>query len=321
MGQAGFGWRRLGFLTDGVPMGRQPIATLSDLAKEIRDTEDGLIFDAADNTYITLRGRRHMLNQTSKLDLTWPDDVSGLKEITDDLKVFNDVTVKNRRGGEANAVLADGPLGVATIGRVQTTVNVNVDTTQVDLQPIANYYLQKFTVDAPRFSAVEVDLDAHGELKDDLELVDIGDMITVTGRTPATLRWRVLQIAEQGRRKRRTVSFLCEPADIWYPAVLDDGAARMDARGHTLDGFPYLTTDTALSVNLFGDSGDGDGLLWTHADGDFNIDVGGEVCTVTAVDAGTPIQVLTVTRGVNGVHRTWDNGATVKLATPTRIAR
>lgn len=318
MPQAGFGWRRLGFLADGTPMGRQPLATLSDLAKEIATTEDGLIFDAADGAYITLRGRRHMLNQTPALELTWPDNVGGLKEITDDLKFFNDVTVKNRGGGEANSVLTTGPLAVAAVGRVQTTVNVNVDTTQVDLQGLADYYLAKYTIDSPRFSAVVVDLDANPELKDDAAAVDIGDIITVTGRTPDLLRLRVLTIDEAGRRKRRTISFTCEPADLWFVGVY--GVDRYAARGHVITGGPYAAGHSPITVD-YTTSDDADGLAWTHADGNFDIKVAGERMTVTAVAPNGANQNLTVTRAVNGVAKALPNGATIQIFDAKRYAR
>lgn len=320
LGQAGLGWRYLGFLEDFTPMGREPIATLADHIREIQRTEDALVFDAADDRYVTIRGRRQMLNQDPVLELVWPDDCSGMAERTDDLNVFNDVTVRNRDGGEARAVKATGPMSVADIGRVRTTVDVNVDTSQVTLAPLAEYYLEKFTVDAPRFSAITVDLDAHPELEAAAELVDIGDIIAVTGRTPDVLRLRVLTIEEPVRRTRRKLTFTVEPADIWFAGVYDDTSARYAARGHQLAD---AATDSATAIEVDYTTGDdADGLAWTHDDGDFDIVVAGERMTVTAAAApsgGT--QVLTVTRSVNGVVKAQTAGATVQIADPVRYAR
>jgi len=320
IGQAGFGWRRVGFLVDGTPMGRQPIDTLSALATEIVTTEDGLVFDASDDRFITIRGRRNMINQTSKLDLTWPTNVGGLKEVTDDLKFFNDVTVKNRGGGEANSVRLTGALSVASSGRVQTTVNVNVDESQVDLQSLADYYLEKYTVNTPRFSALVVDLDAHPELKTAAASVDIGDVVTVTGRTTDVLYLRVLTIDETGRRNRRIITFTCEPADIWYAGVYDSSAARYAALGHVISGGPFAAGVSPIKVNIA--AAGADGLAWTHADGNFDIVCFGEAMTVTAVAAPVAgIQSLTVTRAVNGIAKSLPNGAAVQIRHPSRYAR
>lgn len=320
MGQAGLGWQRLGFLADGVKMGPQPVATLMELLKEIRETEDALVFDRRDANAVTIRGRRQMMNQAPALALTWPDNVSGLREVTDDLGVFNDVTVANRNGGEARAVLETGPMSVDEIGRVVKTVNVNVDESQVDLAQLAGYYLSKFTVAGARYSSVLVDLDAHPELEAAALAVDVGSIITVDGRTPDQLVLRVLGILETVTRKRRTLEFTVEPATIWRGGIYDDPFTRADARGHQITGGPFLPGAGAITVD-FTTGPDADGLAWTHADGDYDIVVSGERMTVTGVALGSPHMTLFVRRSVNGVARTLTAGASVQLADPARYWR
>ena len=320
MGQFGLGWQRLGFLVDFQRMGRQPIATLSELLEEIRVTEDGLVYDRAADIQVTLRGRRHMQNQTPKLALTWPDDLSGMKEITDDLKCFNDVTVKNRGGGEANAVLATGPGSVAAIGRVRKTVNVNVDERVTDLQQLAGYWLNRFTVVAPRFSDIVVDLDASPGLATDAAAVDIGDIVTVDGRTPDQLVLRVTGIEETARQTRRLLTFTVEPADIWAVGIYDAAGTRAEARGHKISGGPFAAGVSPILVD-YTTGTDADGLAWTVVDGSYDIVVAGERMTVTAVAPSGAHQSLTVTRGVNGVAKTLTAGASVQLAAPARYGR
>jgi hypothetical protein len=320
MGQFGLGWQRIGFLADFQRMGRQPIATLSELLEERRTTEDGLIFDRAADIQVTFRGRQNMQNQTPKLALTWPDDLSGMKEISDDLKCFNDVTVKNRGGGEANAVLATGPGSVAAIGRVRKTVNVNVDERVTDLRQLAGYWLNRFTVVSPRFSDIVVDLDASPALATAAASVDIGDIITVDGRTPDQLVMRVTGIEETARQTRRLLTFTVEPADIWSVGVYDAATTRADARGHKITGGPFAAGVSPILVD-YTTGTDADGLKWTVVDGSYDIVVAGERMTVTAVADSGAHQLLTVTRGVNGVTKTLTAGDSVQLADPARYGR
>lgn len=296
-------------------MGPQKQGTLMDNLREIVATDDALIYGRRDNNGIVFRPWHDMVNQTPALALTWPDDqLGGLKEITDDLGLFNDITVKNASGGEATAVLLTGPGSVASIGRVRKTVDVNIDQTQVVLDLVAGYYLNKFTVTSPRFTSIVLDLDANESLVTAFNALEIGDTITVDGRTPDQLALRVLQISESVSRKRRTAELVVEPADIWINAGLYDDA-RADARGHVLTGGPYAAGDTVLSVDVDA----GDGLAWTHDDGDYGVRISGEVVTVTAVAAPVAgVQDLTVTRAVNGVAKTLNDGARVELAVPYR---
>ena len=59
------------------------------------------------------------------------------------------------------------------------------------------------------------------------------------------------------------------------------------------------------------------GTIWTHADGDYDIVVGGEIMTVTDVVGDT----MTVIRSVNGVVKGHPPGSPVELADPSFYGR
>lgn len=60
------------------------------------------------------------------------------------------------------------------------------------------------------------------------------------------------------------------------------------------------------------------GLVWTHADGDYDVMVGGERMTVTGVAGTAPSYTLTATRSVNGVVKAHSAGTVADLAAPSR---
>jgi hypothetical protein len=82
-------------------------------------------------------------------------------------------------------------------------------------------------------------------------------------------------------------------------------------------GINSSTTTVPLAIS--------DVCTWTHADGNYQITIGGEVMTVTAVGAASGAgsawtQSLTVTRGVNGVATAHLSGDEVHVTHPLVLA-
>ena len=90
--------------------------------------------------------------------------------------------------------------------------------------------------------------------------------------------------------------------------------------GSTLPFAAGTVTNEALDTTETGvDVTNGDpGHYFTHVDGDFDIVIGGERMTVTAVSGTGTSQTLTVARSVNGVTKTHAAGADVELFIPAR---
>lgn len=150
----------------------------------------------------------------------------------------------------------------------------------------------------------------------------------------------VLVLTDQGSTPVKTVSFpVTSGSVVVFRYVKDDNTAEgldhayiNDLTVSLLDGgsVPRADTDgselaaavdvddTTLPVTTTG--------IWRWITSDdyptdfpFDVQVGGEVMTVTAIAAGTT-QTFTVIRGVNGIHKAHLVGEDVRLAAPTYVA-
>jgi hypothetical protein len=102
-----------------------------------------------------------------------------------------------------------------------------------------------------------------------------------------------------------------QPESPWGQAApYDDDDARYSSDGSTL-GEALDTTETGVDVAT------ASGPLWDDTDQPFDIIVGGERMTVTAIFGASSPQTFTVTRSVNGVVKSHDSGAAGELYQPT----
>jgi hypothetical protein len=88
------------------------------------------------------------------------------------------------------------------------------------------------------------------------------------------------------------------------------GASRYSNTG-TVTAEALDTTETGVDI-----TNPAANIYWGHGDGDFDIMIGGERMTVTAVTGTGVSQTLTVTRSVNGVVKSHATAAPVRLFTP-----
>jgi hypothetical protein len=300
-------------------MGRQPIATFLELLKEVAATEDALIFDSRTDIGLTMRSRRDRYNQTSKLDLTFGVNVATpLQEDIDDMDAHNVVTVSQRDGSDVTVSDTTTSMGAqdppSGIGEYKQNVDVNL-ADEAGLPLLAGWWLEKGTVPGARYKQITVDLDAPtgAGLQTAVNSVDIGDRITLAGRTPDVLGLLVIGIDEEIEVKRRKVTFTTVPDDVWNPAVYGGATGkRYGITACTLAGGPYSTTFGSFTVNLTTDK------FGTNTP--YDLLVAGERVTVTAVGAATATQTLTVTRSVNGVAKTHVAGEPVQIH-PDQLAR
>lgn len=188
--------------------------TLAEEFRLIRDTEDGIIFDELGGLYLifTVRNARYNVTPVT-LDVTELPFVP--EEVSDDLGVHNLITVTNTAGGQAVAVDATGSLGTAPppdgVGEYRQDIDVSVY--DVDLLPQhANWWLRRGTVDMPRYPRVTVDLAAVPGRTADVESIDIGDTILITGYRENPIRLFVIGYTEViGWPISRKITFTCFP--------------------------------------------------------------------------------------------------------------
>lgn len=309
----------LGDPDDTVPMGPQPADTLINILAEIERTDVGILAEPRDQAGLLYRTRASLYNQTPALTLDWDDGrMSPLTPVLDDRYTRNDVSARRRDGSFARAVQESGPLNVQPpsddvdgVGRYESEVDVNPET-DAGLQDLAGWYLRLGTVDGPRFPQLTVDLDLYTAVAGDAATVDVGDRVTIINvpkdLAPDDIDLLVVGSTEQITPTRRTITFSCAPY-AYDVAVYDTD--RYDAKDAKL---AVAATSSATSIAVSSTA------LWTGDDGDFDISVGGERMTVTAVSGTSSPQVFTVTRAVNGVSKAHAAGTPVRLWKTPRYA-
>lgn len=304
-------------------MGAQRPDTMMELLREIRDTEDGLLFDTRGAASVTLMTREARYNRTSvRIDVT--ELPRRPREITDDLGVFNIVTVKQRDGGEAIAVDSTSPVGSADspagIGPYEQTVNINVDD-EADLPRYAAWWLARGTVALPRYPAVEVNLAALTAARGaEIAALDVGDVIELTGYRENPIRLIILGYTEViDWPIGRTITFVTVPDQQFVVGVYDDDDSRYDSGSTTVasPGVAAGVTSIPISTTIASE-------VWSTTALPYDWNIGGERIRVTgmtsASGSGPYTQTATVVRAVNGVNKSLPAGTSVRLFTPARYA-
>lgn len=304
-------------------MGPQPVDTLAAHFKEIATTEDALIFDYLFEAYLFILCRDDRYTQTPACELV-PEDLPSLpREVADDLPVHNLVTVSQRDGGEYTAEDSTGPLGTQAppdgVGEYRQTVDVNVSAAPRRLPNLANWWLRRGTVNLPRFPQVTVNLAALSPSKRaEVEDVEVGSVITITGFREDVIRLHVLGYTETIGQTSRQIVFTCAPDQQFDVARYDDASKRKDSRTSTLNA-DYGPADTSLVVT-FTSIRD----AWSTTSEPYDWAVAGERITVTSMGAvtgsGPWTQTATVRRSVNGVRKRLDAGEPVHMH-PAQQAR
>jgi hypothetical protein len=324
MNEQGLSWETIGDTELSQEMGPQPAATLAELLTEIRDTEDGLMFDAVDGVKVVFLLRNARYNRPAiRLDVT--ELPARPREVADDLGVHNIVTVSQRNGGEATAEDNTGPLGSQAspdgVGPYETTIDVNVSD-ETDLPGMAAWWLNRGTVDLPRYPQIPVNLAALDAARvAELEAVDIGDVLEITGYREDVLRLQVIGYTETiGWPNARSITFTTVPDQVFDVGTYDDDR-RYDLRTATMTDAAGPTA-TTLTIGITGNE------AWSTTSA-YDLFISGERIGVPAGGmgartgtAGAYQQVLTgAVRSKNGIRKTLPAGAGVHVATPGRWAR
>ncbi len=326
---------------DTQPMGAQPAETLLAVVRECIRTDDGMLFEPADQVALAMRTGRSRYNQDSVLDLSWaaPGIASPLRPQFDDKPTLNDVTVQRRNGGKARAVQTSGPLNVNDpiddpdgVGRVDGTVDVNTDAD--DVLPIhAGWHLSKGTVPDPRYPSITIDLDDAPELIAGVNAIDIGDRFTL-GDLPADWALEPVPMLLVGIReslpagaghRRRLVTLVSTPAAPYEILLVGDGTIdlrgmRVHTTSSTVDG-AHVAADTTILIDSAGVPWTTNPDNWdpTKNGGGLFLELAGEVVRVTGIAGAGSAWTLTVVRGVNMAAKNIADGTPVRFKYPGRI--
>jgi hypothetical protein len=270
--------------------------------------------------------RRDLYNQdvTLELDYSAGDLTSQLQPTFDDKDTKNDVTVQRVGGSSARYVVnSNSPLSTQDppngVGLYATSVNVSLGADS-QCYPQAGWRAHLGTVDEERITSVGVTLESanFASLRTNALTVDSGSRITVSNCPDWT--HDVDQIV-QGYREQfdptiHVISYNTSSAKPYNTAVVETSPTSTSAKADSLTSTLSAgidDDDTSLSVAVTG-------VLWTvNASADFDIIVGGERMTVTAVSGTSSPQTFTVTRSVNGITKSHDSGEQVRLYKPAIV--
>lgn len=325
--EAGIAFRALGDLDDTTRMGAQLPATLIALIRAAADADAGMLYEPRDVLGLGYRTRTSLYNQDARLALDYAahELADAPSPVDDDQAIVNDVTVTREGGSSARAVQETGALSVLSppdgVGRYPGEVTLTVEY-DLDLFEQAGWRLHLGTVDEARYPQIALNL-AHesfatdaGQMED-ARALEVGDRVTVANPPaflpPETISQLVQGYAEELGNFEHTIMLNCSPGSPYQVATYD-GTAR------------YMPYDTVLNEALDSSETGVDittptGPLWDTTASGFDVMVGGERMTVTAVGSATgTVQTLTVTRSVNGVVKSHASGAAVQLFLPAIYA-
>lgn len=329
-GEEGLGFESIGDLDDTVAMGTQGVATLLDLIRECAEADGGILYEPPTTLGLGYRARTSLYNQDASLALDYAAGhlFGELLPVDDDLNTRNDITVSRSGGSSARTELSTGALSVLPppdgVGRYAETVTLNVETDD-PLADQAGWRLHLGTVDEARYPRVTVHLGRRvvtesTTLRTDTLGLRPGDRLTISSLPvwlpPDDASQLVIGLSEQIDKFEHVITFNCVPESPWRVATVDGGStARVGTDGSEL-ATGVDSDDTSLSVSVTA------GELWTTDAGEapFDVLVGGEVMTVTAVSGASSPQTFTVTRSVNGVTKPHQPGTAVVLAQPAIVA-
>lgn len=332
LAQAGIGATLIGSAADTWPMGPQKPDTLFNLLKEIRQTENTMIYDRQAGLGVEMRTRKSLTNQSAAITLNYAngvDVVSPLKERYDTADIANEITLTQRNGGTYTGALTSGPLSnlpvPAGIGSKKGSLDVNADTPADDLPILTGWELSRRTLDGSRYDTVVIDLDGAAGIITAVNGIDVGDRIIIANRDAEPIDLLVLNIADSLEGSRRIVTLTCAPAEVYKIGVYDAVTSRYQTQHSTVAGTPPTTTATAWTVSAATLDD-----VWSQTAGTPGTNMyewivkpqgasgAGERVRVTAMAAPTGtgpfLQACTVVRSINGLVVTHAVGDSVQMA-------
>ena len=325
--EAGVAFRALGDQDDSTRLGPQLPNDLLALIREAVDADGGMLYEPREALGLGYRTRTSLYNQAARLALDYEQHelAAALAPVDDDEAIANDVTVTRTNGSSARAVQETGTLSVLAppngVGRYPQEFAVSVQY-DLDLFDQAGWRLHLGTVDEARFPQLSINF-AHASFSGDATLtangraLEVCDRVTVANPPdelpPETISQLVQGYSEELGNYEHNLTLNCSPASPYEVAVYDV-QGRYEPYDTVLNE-ALDTTETGVDITT------PTGPLWSTTATGYQIIIGGEVMTVTAVGAAAgTVQTLTVTRSVNGVVKTHASGASVAMFEPAIYA-
>lgn len=308
---------------DSTPMGPQPMLAPSELLHDCAVTDGGIMYESATGELV-LHCLGALYNQTPVMTVNVETDiVPPLDQVVGDRAIRNKIRVNRRGGSSAEYELTDGPMSTnpapSGVGVHSTQVDVNPSSDSV-LGDYAGWLVHVNTVEGVQYQQIVLDLDASPDI--DTSAIEIGNTIALSGipeiDDPSPQQQIITGVTELCDTHRRTITLDTTSAQPYMIGILDDSGY--------LDCSACTTSEALDSKETEIDVVCADNCAWGHVDGDYDITIGGERMTVTAVTTptgsrGSYAQTLTVVRSVNRIVKEHSSGSEVHAAEPFIVPR
>lgn len=318
-------------------VGVQRVAPFLDLMFDAADADGGILYEPRSSLGLEYRTQYSLYNQAvaGTLDYSAGGEVApDLRPVDDTDATGNDIVVTRYNGGSARAIKTTGTLNVqeppAGVGRYRKDVTLVLYQDSQALQQAA-WLRHLGTWDEARYPIINVDLlamrvDSKTTLHATALSLQIGDRLSITNPPawlpPDSIEQRIQGYREEIGSHRQTIAFNATPAGPYDVLELEtsttDNLSRIPAGVTTLNE-ALDTTETG--VDIISVTARWIDSATYSSQFPFDILIGGERMTVTALTGTGLTQTMTVTRSVNGVVKTHVSGTAVQLFRPPVIAR
>ncbi|MCG5460855.1 SGNH/GDSL hydrolase family protein [Micromonospora sp. MED01] len=301
-------------------LGPQGTASVLELLQDAADADEGILAEDGFGLAYIPHGARYRQPVTMTVDLATYRVTSGgqtevLAPTLDDQRLRNRWTISRPDGIEATA---DNVAHQQRVGLYEDSATLNVET-DGQLRDHATLRVYQGTLPGLAEQTFPLDLAANRDLVGAWLACRVGRSRIVRSNPPfphppGVIDRLVTGWSETISPSAWSAQVAADPAAAWDVAVVD-GPQRVAADGATLSS---SVTSTATTMLLTSTAAMG---LWTVRAAAFPFDlmVGGEQVTVTAITGASSPQTATVVRSVNGIVKAHAAGTPVQVAVPAVV--
>lgn len=311
-------------VTRSEPMGPQPVGVLPKLLDECEDSDEGALLERL-NGSLGFDPREAWQNTPVALVLDYADgDIQEWDPTDNDKVLLNDVTVAIWTGERSRVTEPDGRLGTDPItgaGVYDAGFDMSLATAKQAFEH-ASYRVAAGTVDEMRYPSVTISLVDRPSLIPGWLACDLGSRIQIINQPAHLVGFDDADLILLGYEETLDavtwkVTLNLAPSRIHRPSALapstDPPTGRLVSTTCTLHS-DVDDDDTSWQIDST--------PLFVTSGGQFPQDVliDGERVTVSNCSGSSSPQTWTVVRSVNGVVKSHDAGARIRLANPFLLA-